>query len=67
MTLRLHEEIYQSIKERALRKHRSVHAEILGALESDFLGANGRSFGMEDHVTQRTFRTEPPHFARRIL
>ena len=67
MTLRLHEEIYQSIKERALREHRSVHAEILAALEGNFLGADGRSFGIGDHVTQRTFRTEPPHFARRIL
>jgi len=66
MTLRINEEIYQSIKEQALREHRSVQAEILAALDRDFRGADGSSFGRWEPVGQRSFRTGTPHFPRRI-
>lgn len=36
MTLRLDDPLYRIIKERALREHRSAHAEILVVLESFF-------------------------------
>ncbi len=36
MTLRLNDPLYRIIKERALREHRSAHAEILVVLESFF-------------------------------
>lgn len=36
MTIRLDDSLYQTIKERALREHRSAHAEILDVLEKFF-------------------------------
>jgi hypothetical protein len=66
MTLRINEEIYQSIKKRALREHRSVHAEILAALDGNFREADGSFFGRGEPVGQRSFRTGAPHFPRRI-
>ena len=36
MTLRLDDPLYRTSKERALREHRSAHAEILVVLESFF-------------------------------
>lgn len=58
MTLRIDEEIYQSIWERAVREHRSVHAEILAALDEYFRGGDGIS---EIQVGQRRFRTGTPN------
>ena len=36
MTIRLDDSLYKTIKERSLREHRSVHAEILDTLEKYF-------------------------------
>ncbi len=36
MTLRMNEALYQIIKDRATREHRSIHAEILVVLETFF-------------------------------
>jgi len=58
MTLRIDEEIYQSIRERAVREHRSVHAEILAALDEYFLGGEGSSGAQ---VGQKGVRTDTLH------
>ena len=36
MTLRMNEALYQIIKDRATREHRSIHSEILVVLEAFF-------------------------------
>ena len=36
MTLRMNKALYQIIKERATREHRSIHSEILVVLEAFF-------------------------------
>ena len=43
MTLRMNEALYQIIKDRASREHRSIHSEILVVLEAFFGKESTRS------------------------
>lgn len=56
MTIRLDGDLYQAIKERALREHRSVHSEVLEVLELFFM----RGGKEEKNGSESTFSSGDP-------